>query len=138
MTAVATPTLTVDEILADTQAFGFVFFQGSVKKERRPLGEVPLIRVTDSPVFDRNFPGVILTASNGTSIKVSSQRIGRDYAYNNLSQPKDKRDAKIQRLNVEWLLGIKTSAPQFPGPEDEMYATKEEAKAAWLEWASQQ
>lgn len=139
MTDVATqPTLTVDEILADTTAFGFVFDSDSVKKDGKPFSEVPILRILDTRVFDQHFPGVLLTASNGTSPKVSSQRIGRDFSYENPGLAKDKRNEKIKRLNVEWLLGIKTSAPQFPGPDDEMYSTKEEAKAAWLEWASRQ
>lgn len=140
------PTLTVEEILANTQAYGFVFDLDKVKKDGRSFVDVPILRIVSVQVFDKHFPGVLLTATNGTSPKVSSQRIGRDFADDNQAMSKEKRNEKIQRLNVEWLLGIKTSTRtveveviRYAGPKGEdgsrtLYDTPEEADAAWLEW----
>lgn len=145
MNDVANPTLTVEAVLKDTTAHGFVFFLDKVRKHNVPFSNVPILRIVDSKQFDVSFPGVQLKASNGTSPKVSSQRIGRDFAYENQAMPEAKRNEQIKRQNVEWLLGIKASTTRtvevvkFGGPLNEdgtrtLYDTAEEADSAWLAW----
>lgn len=132
----------IAEILADTKAHGFTFVLENLAKHDVTLRQVPVIEVLDSAKFDALKPGVVLDAINGTSVKVSGQRISRDYAYDNQRQPTDKRDEAIRQKTVEWILGIKTTKvvekPVFKGPNDESFDTAEESKAAWLQWAAQQ
>lgn len=136
----------VPEILKDTEAHGFVFQREKLAKNDVPLRDVPVIWVTDSVKFEAAFPGTTLAHLNGTSTHIGSQRVGRDYAYDHQAEPKEKRDAAIQRLNVEWLLGIKQTktveVTKYAGPVIDgvrtFYDTPEELDAAWLEWQAQQ
>lgn len=137
----------IAQILADTREHGFIFVLADRAKHDVPLKQIPVIEVVDSVKFDALKPGIVLDAVNGTSVRVSSDRIGRDYAYENQRQAKDARDQRIRELNVEWLLGIKTTktveVPKFAGPpgpdgERQFFATVEEMDAAWLEWQAQQ
>lgn len=129
-------------ILADTKAHGFEFVLENLAKNDVALRQVPVIEVTDSAKFDALKPGVVLDAINGTSVKVSSQRVSRDYAYDNQRQATDKRDEAIRQKNVEWILGIKTTrtveVQVFVGPEGQKFSTIEEAQDAWLAWQAQQ
>lgn len=133
---------TLEAILADTLAHGFTFDVDGLEKNGVKLPNIPILRVTDSKLFDESFPGTVLQHLNGQSTRVGSQRIGRDYAYDNQREPHEKRGEKIRRLNVEWLLGIKAArtveVEVFMGPEGQKFSTKEEAMQAWLEWQAQQ
>ncbi|MGH8621490.1 MAG: hypothetical protein ACRET3_05060 [Burkholderiales bacterium] len=125
-------------ILADTQAYGFVFTPGTVNVDGRgdkgtPYPNTPIVTVVNLPKFDAAFPGVALGAINGQSVRVGSQRIGRE------AREAGVRDGEeIKLRNVRWLLGIKVSAPTliYVGPEGAKFATPEDAEAAWLDWAA--
>lgn len=137
----------IPQILADTQAWGFEFVSENLAKHDVALRNIPVIHVTDSKKFDTLKPGIVQDGLNGTSTHVSSQRVGRDFAYENQRMAEDKRNQRIRELNVEWALGVKTQRTvevvRYAGPPNEdgtrtLYDTPEEADAAYLEWQSQQ
>src|SRR5205814_6251687 len=113
-TAVTNGKSTVDVVLADTAAHGFIFENDTVKRDGQSYANTPIMRLVDVAKFEAAFPGVILSTANGQSVRVSSQRIGRDLRYE-----KHAKDAEIQRANVEWLLGIRPSVSKivYAGPE---------------------
>lgn len=97
---------------------------------------VPIMTVTDVDKFEKSFPGVLLSAANGQSIRVTSQRIGRDGAARGV-------DAEAIRLqNVQWLLHIKVRAigvvKIYLGPNGEEYTDEETQKQAWIEFVQNQ
>lgn len=118
-------------ILADTLAFGFRFSSETVKQDGRPF-PAEIVVVEDVPKFETAFPGVILKACNGQSVRVGSQAISR-VAHGSL-----KQDALRER-NVRWLLGIEDASPKmvYVGPEGKTFETQELAEAAWMEFAGQ-
>ena len=123
----------INAILAEPQAYGFEFGTETVRVGGRgdkgtPF-DVPILTITDLGKFEEAFPGVALDALNGQSVRVSSQRIGRDGA------EKGTKPDEIRAHNVRWLLGIKTTSPRnvYVGPEGRTFGTQEEAEAAWME-----
>ena len=129
-------------ILADPEAHGFRFHLKDLNKNGVPLKQCPHVEVVDLKTFEVAFPGLALKSVNGQSIAVGSDRVSRDYAYDNQAQKRETRDAAIKRMSVEWLLGIKATRElevvKFAGPEGTVYDTLEEQQAAWTEWAANQ
>lgn len=132
----------IAQILADTEAHGFTFVFADRAKHDVALKQIPVIEVLDTVKFDALQPGIIKASANGTSIRVSSDRVGRDFAYENQRMAKADRDQRIKELNVEWILGIKTTrtteVPKFAGPKladgsRVYYDTVEEMDEAWAE-----
>lgn len=137
---------TILEILADvklgeTAKYGFTFELENLAKNGVTLKQVPVLHVTDYKKFDAEF-GCVLEHVNGTSTHVGSQRVGRDFAWENQKMDVAKRDEAIHGLNIQWLKGVKSvrtlTVTVFAGPEGKSFETEDEAKQAWLEWASQQ
>lgn len=75
----------VSDLLKDenTEAAGFVWEIGEVQydphknRQKVSLGDAPHVKVIDVSKFEEQFPGVILAALNGTSIKVACQAVTR-------------------------------------------------------------
>lgn len=68
----------------NSAAFGFTWEHGPVSHEPAKDGikvelakDAPFVKVTDVIAFEDNFPGVILAALNGQSVKVRCQAITR-------------------------------------------------------------
>jgi len=121
-------------ILAKPSDFGFEFVTDAVVKKGHTYNGVPLIALRDIPKFEKAFPGLIIKSSNGTSIRVGSQRVVRDAAYDGV---KDQNELRM-RL-VRWLLGIEQPQAIYPGPiAGQKFATEEDAKDAWETWALKQ
>lgn len=118
-------------ILNKPSDFGFEFVTETVKKASHSFPNVPLIVVRDLAKFDAAFPGVATKALDGSSIRVSGQRIVRDAAYDGV---KDTNELKM-RL-VRWLLGIEQPQAIYVGPEGRKFATEQEAEEAWIEFVS--
>lgn len=120
----------ITAILADTRAAGFRFLTEVVKADGRGFpAEIP--QVEDLAKFDENFPGVALRAINGQSIRVGAQAVCR------AARGSLKPEALRERV-VKWLLGIDepTVKTVYAGPNGEAFATEEEAKNAWHEYAA--
>jgi hypothetical protein len=123
----------VADILSDTKAHGFHFNSETVRKP--DLGKTyraEIVVVDDVPLFEASFPGVAKKAINGQSVRVWSQAISRN-------AENGKTEEQLREANVRHLLGIEQLTVEtkvFVGPNDETFATKEQAQAAWLEFAS--
>jgi len=130
--AVVKAPLTVEQIVAKPENYGFSFITEIVHKYGRTSGPVPLIKMTNVSKFDENFPGVILETEDGSSIRVAGQRVSRDAYFD--SQDHDMKS--LQARLVRWLLKIEQPKAKYgPGPKDEYYATPEELKTAWMKFA---
>lgn len=119
----------VSAILADTKAHGFEFVTETVKQDGRPY-PAEIVKPLDLAKFDAAFPGVALEHLNGSSTRVGSQALSRN------ARGKMK-PAQLREANVKWLLGIEapTKREVFVGPEGVDYDTREEAEAAWVDFA---
>jgi hypothetical protein len=126
----------ITAILADPKAYGFEFVTENVRSGDMTFQGVPLLRVSDLAKFDAAFPGVALNALDGSSIRVSSQRVVREARLRNATI----KTPEMQQKLVQWLLGIRTPTTRmvFAGPNGQAFSTEAEAKQAWLDWASQQ
>jgi hypothetical protein len=97
------------DLLASGTDAGFEWDEGEVKydphKDRQlvSLGNAPHVKVTDVSKFEAAFPGVILGALNGTSIKVACQAVTRRALLRNRKVTVD--EMKVGVLNA--LRGIK-------------------------------
>lgn len=103
----ATPTVaprpTLADVLANTLNYGFMFQLGALNKkiegELTALRAQPILTVVDTAKFEAAFPGVQLKHSNGSSIRVHSQAIGRDAAWKNSSvKPEDVKLWNVQQI----------------------------------------
>ena len=104
---------TTDEILSKPEAFGLTFDVGKLgykaadKKTYIALPPQPYLRVVNTSTFDKHFPGVIAKHSNGSSVKVHSQAIGRQLAKADRKVP----PATVKRALVDGIcFGATTSA----------------------------
>ena len=119
----------ITAILAKPEEYGFTFLTETVKRDKRTSGPVPLIKVINVPLFEKNFPGVILETEDGQSIRVNSQRVVRDASFDQ----QDKDQTSLKTRLVRWLLKIEQPQMKYgPGPHGEFYATAEELTAAWM------
>jgi hypothetical protein len=82
----------ITDLISDvTELFGFIWELGEVQYEptrggsKVSLGDAPHVKVVDVAKFEATFPGVILTALNGTSIKVACQAVTRRMKLKNRS-----------------------------------------------------
>lgn len=125
------PIQDIAAILADTTEFGFTFNLETVKRDDIEYPDTPVMRVTNTRVFDEAFPGVLL---KGQSVRVNSQRVGRDCRVKGLS------DAEAIKLkNINWLLGVRApmshTVEVFLAADGKRYPTELEAQQASLAWA---
>lgn len=124
-------------ILAQPEDFGFDFVTENVRSGDVTYQGVPILRVQDAAKFEASFPGVILKALDGSSIRVSSQRVVREARDKNATIKTDELKSRL----VMWLLGVRAPSGQrivYAGPEGKTFSTEQEAQAAWLEWAAKQ
>jgi hypothetical protein len=66
-----------DELAGFTWELGEVQYQPTAKGSKISLGDAPHVKVTNVERFEGMFPGVILAALNGTSVKVACQAVTR-------------------------------------------------------------
>jgi hypothetical protein len=112
---------------------GFVWESGKVQydphknRQKVDLGQAPHVKVVDVAKFEQNFPGVILAALNGTSIKVACQAVTRRMLL------RDRKSAwkDMQTSVLNSLRGIKSRAAVVVRTEikwgGKTFATVEEA-----------
>lgn len=130
-------------ILASPTDCGFEFVTGKVSvggqgDKAEAVFTVPLVRVIDVEKFEAEFPGVIIAALDGTSIRVASQRICRDACEKQPMLERQPDELKLRLVNG--LKGVRVSTPRalvFGGPGGLKFATEAEAAEAWKTWASQ-
>jgi hypothetical protein len=109
--------ISITDLLQDdnTDAAGFIWETGPVshepsKRNRILLGDAPHAKVTDVTKFEAQFPGVILKALDGTSVKVLSQAVTRR-AWLRAKAAGQKPDWKEMQLGVlRALRGLKQRA----------------------------
>lgn len=131
----------IKDILASPSESGIEFVTDKVRiggqgDKAEATYTVPLVKVTDVEKFESEFPGVILSALDGTSIRVASQRVVRDACEKNPSL--ERQPDELKHRLVQSLKGVRVStprAPQFAGPEGKLFATQTEAADAWKAWA---
>ena len=103
---------TTDLIQDDNAAgAGFSWELGEVQYEptkgtKVSLGDAPHTKVTDVSLFEATFPGVILAALNGTSIKVACQAVTRRMLLKN----RQTTEAEMRAAVINSLRGIKNRA----------------------------
>jgi hypothetical protein len=125
--------LNTTNLVNDGAAAGFIWetgevqYQPTAKGAKISLGDAPHVKVVDVPLFEAAFPGVILTALNGTSIKVACQAVTRRMKLKN----RQVSDADMAAAVLNSLRGIKNRASVvhtqsfvFGGKE---FATRQEA-----------
>lgn len=137
---------TLANLLASPEAFGFTFVTDKVSvggqgDKAEATYTVPLVKVIDVPLFETHFPGIIVKALDGQSIRVGSQRITRDACEANPGLERKPDELKTRLAN--WLLGIRTgggtrTVEVFVGPEGAKFPTAEAAAQAWKDWAGAQ
>jgi hypothetical protein len=102
-------------MLTNSAEYGFTWTMwpvnmqaGDHASDKMGLGEVPIPVVTDVPKFNAAFPGLALKAMNGTSIRVTAQRIGRD------GRERDSRVSAetLKRRIINWMLGVRVAVSQ--------------------------
>lgn len=90
---------------------GFTWELGEVsyeptKGQKVSLGDAPHAKVEDVAKFEDNFPGIILAALNGTSIKVACQAVTRRAILRN----RQVTETELRSLVLNNLRGIKNRA----------------------------
>lgn len=129
-------TVTIAQVLADTSAHGFKFVTEDVAKDKTKLAGAQIPIVTDLDKFVATFgPSLVLAALDGSSLRVSAQRINRDALWG-------KRDTKaevLQEAVIAWMLGAKRTrtvsvveVPVFLDIEGGKHETAEAAREASL------
>lgn len=131
-------------ILAKPEDFGFEFVTETIRVggqgDKGTPHDVPVLVVRDLTKFDESFPGAVMDALDGSSIRVQMQGIARSWC------EKRKADSdQLKSLMVQRLLGVRApSAPRtievpvFVGPEGTKWETAELAAQAWQDWALSQ
>lgn len=99
------------DLIQDGTDAGFTWELGEVQYEpskghKVSLGDAPHTKVTDVSKFEAAFPGVILAALNGTSIKVACQAVTRRMKLKNRQVTEQEMRAAV----VNSLRGIKNRA----------------------------
>lgn len=96
--APATVQPSASAIVTAPETYGFVWTTGAVEKNGRQLrAAAPMVRVENVTLFDNAFPGVILAAANGTSIRVAVQAVIRNTLDKNATAKDD--DLKVRIVN---------------------------------------
>lgn len=95
-------------LIQDGTDAGFSWELGEVQYEptkgtKVSLGDAPHTKVTDVAKFEATFPGVILAALNGTSIKVACQAVTRRMKLKNRQVSENEMRAAV----INSLRGIK-------------------------------
>lgn len=102
---------------------------GENPKDRVEVGKGPIMVVRDVAKFDAVFPGLILNALDGSSIRVQNQGIVRRMLLKDKHVTEDAmKDAVIASFK-----GVRTRsapAPKFMGADGKTYTSEIEAKAA--------
>jgi hypothetical protein len=130
--------LNIANLIQDGSDAGFTWELGEVQYEptkgtKVSLGDAPHTKVTDVTKFEATFPGVIIAALNGTSIKVACQAVTRRMKLKNRQVTENDMRAAV----INSLRGIKNRATVvtqrvfvWGGKE---YATQLEAETAMRE-----
>ena len=132
-------------IAAHPEEHGFRWSWETVARDkadgRVELGKAPIVIVTNVPRFDKTFPGLIISSSNGSSIRVTCQSKGRRI----LEQRRNIKKDAFQAAVLASLNGAKTKfvrtveVPVYIGPNGERYDPRTssnaeaDSKAAWQE-----
>lgn len=92
--------------MPDITEYGMEWTYGEVMKDQMNLGEIPIPVVNDVQTFCDALPQFALTAVNGSnSIRVGSQRIGRDMKYANRSVALSTIALRV----IQWMKGVRAS-----------------------------
>jgi hypothetical protein len=126
----------VAEIVSNPEAYGFTWGSDILHKDGKALGQCPYVIHRDLPKMREIFGDeYFLASANGTSRRVTDQRIARDLRWEDLST----KDDVIKTAIVQNMLGqisrrrggVKTvtvTVETFKGLDGENYATELEMK----------
>ena len=103
--------INIANLTQDGTDAGFTWELGEVQYEptkgtKVSLGDAPHTKVTDVTKFEATFPGVIIAALNGTSIKVACQAVTRRMKLKNRQVTENDMRAAV----INSLRGIKNRA----------------------------
>jgi hypothetical protein len=87
-----------------TWELGEVAFQPENQGAKVSLGDAPFTKVVDVALFEKQFPGVILAALNGTSIKVFCQGVTRRMKL----RDRAVSEAEMQKAVLDALRGVRS------------------------------
>jgi hypothetical protein len=99
----------ITAMMADPEAFGFKLVMGPIATDHGTtgLGNAPILKLTDVTVFEREFPGRILAAMNGSSFTVISQRVDREFL-RETRIPEGERMATLGPKVINAVLGVRS------------------------------
>ncbi len=89
--------------LPSTEGLGFHWSMEPVMKKDMDLGQVPIPVVDDVVLYETKFPGRLIQAVNGQSIRVTGQRIARDMKW----EDRGTTDEAIAKQQLAWMSGAR-------------------------------
>ena len=128
-----TNTTSPETVAANPELFGLEIVTDDVKRDGTKYEGVHLFRVRDVAIFRENFGDeIIRKALDGTSLRVTFQRIVRDFVAENRDNLKNA-DEQILR-QAKYLCGERNKGERLPyvAIDGTRHATLAEAKAASL------
>lgn len=119
-----------DELAGFIWEQGEVQYQPTAKGAKISLGDAPHVKVTNVERFEKMFPGVILAALNGTSVKVACQAVTRRMKL------KDRQvsENSMQVAVLNSLRGIKNRASVVVKTVIKAFGKVFESQEAYLEF----
>ena len=121
-----------DELAGFIWEQGEVQYQPTAKGAKISLGDAPHVKVTNVERFEGMFPGVILAALNGTSVKVACQAVTRRMKL------KDRQAAweSMQVAVLNSLRGIKNRASVIIKTVIKAFGKTFESNEAYMEFGT--
>lgn len=127
-------TLDANTIVQNPELFGLEITDATVERDKTEYA-VRLLRVVDVALFIENFGReIVRRALDGTSLRVTFQRIVRDFVAENRDNLKNT-DEQILR-QVRYLLGERNKGERLPyvAVDGTRHATLDAAKQASIEY----
>lgn len=126
--------VTPENVAANPAVYGLEIVTDELKKDGNTYPDIRLFRVTDLDLFRESFrDALVIGALNGTSLKVSFQRIVRDYVC--LSRDNLKNHAEQILRMAKFLCGERNRGESLPyvAVDGTRHATIEAARIASIE-----
>lgn len=124
-------TISPDEIASNPELFGLEVTSDNVKRDGIEYEGVSIFRVSDVTLFRETFGDeIIRKALDGTSLRVTFQRIVRDYVAENRDHLKNNAEQIMRQ--AKYLCGERNKGTPLPyvAIDGSRHATMEAAKAA--------
>lgn len=130
----------ITAMMTSPETFGFQLVMGPIATDhgKTLLGNGPVLKLTDVVLFEREFPGRILAAMNGSSFTVISQRVCREFLCDTRI-PEGERMKTLGPKVINAVLGVRSRGTTTVIVTEKVYAlpdgteTKDldEFKSAW-------